>query len=229
MRVDARCRFAFVNLTRLWNAVWASSVVCQSRMALNHGKLPGGLDCRSGETAFMRRSSTLYTTAALKTQTVKDLGKLAEKVGVLGWRSMRKDELVRALVRAAKRKVTQKSSKTTKASPTKKPATPARRSTTARLPKQKATPRTKPEPPTNPRILKKIQRANEQRERQKNLAGLNGTKKASQNGHAPKKDRVVLLVRDAYWRVGSCSARASNGREPQWPNSGMRQSLCFDW
>lgn len=200
----------------------SSSVVAKSRMALNLGKLPGGSHRRSGETAFTRRSSTLYTAAALKTQTVKDLGKLAEKVGVLGWRSMRKDELVRALVRAAKRKASQKSPKPVKVSPTKKKAAPVRRSTTVKLEKQKAAPRSKPEPPTNPRILKKIQRVNDERERQKNLAAMNGTHKAAQNGHAPKKDRVVLLVRDAYWLqacwdlLGGSIERARAAMAEQW-------------
>ena len=164
----------------------------------------------------------MYTAAALKTQTVKDLGKLADKVGVLGWRSMRKDELVRALVRAAKRKAATKNARAPKVAPAKRGAAPARRATIVKLPKQKATPRTKPEPPTNPRIVKKIQRANEQRERQKNLADFNGAKKALRNGHKPKKDRVVLLVRDAYWLqacwelLGSSIERARAAMAEHW-------------
>lgn len=164
----------------------------------------------------------MYTAAALKTQTVKDLGKLAEKVGVLGWRSMRKDELVRALVRAAKRKASKKTAKASQVSPTKKKVAPARRSTTVKLPKAKATPRTKPEPPTNPRVVKKIQRANQLRERQKNLAVSNGKRGSLRNGSEPKKDRVVLLVRDAYWLqacwelLGSSIERARAAMAEQW-------------
>ncbi|MCB9927227.1 MAG: DUF4912 domain-containing protein [Planctomycetaceae bacterium] len=170
----------------------------------------------------MRRSSTLYTAAALKAQTVKDLGKLAEKVGVEGWRSMRKDELVRALVRAAKRKANQKPNKGSKAPTAAKKGAPTRSSTSAKLPKRKSASRVKVEPPTNPRIVKKIQRVNEQRERQKNLAATNGTKKSLQNGHAPKKDRVVLLVRDAYWLqacwelLGASIERARAAMAEQW-------------
>ncbi len=163
----------------------------------------------------------MYTAAALKTQTVKDLGKLAEKVGVSGWRSMRKDELVKALVRAAKRKAAKKPTKTSKSSPTKKSA-PATRSTAAKLPKRKAAPRKKVEPPTDPKVVKKIQRLNAQREKQKNLAATNGTKKAAKNGHEPKRDRVILLVRDAYWLqacwelLGTSIDRARAAMAEQW-------------
>ncbi|MDA1052288.1 MAG: DUF4912 domain-containing protein [Planctomycetota bacterium] len=70
--------------------------------------------------------------------------------------------------------------------------------------------------------MKKIQRANEQRERQKNLAAYNGTKKSLRNGHDPKKDRVVLLVRDAYWLqacwelLGASIERARAAMAEQW-------------
>jgi uncharacterized protein len=40
--------------------------------------------------------------ATLKNHTVRELGELAEKMGVSGWRSLKKDELVRKLVRTAK-------------------------------------------------------------------------------------------------------------------------------
>jgi hypothetical protein len=46
----------------------------------------------------------LITTASLKTQSVKDLAEMAKSKGLPGWHSMRKDELVAALVRAAKKR-----------------------------------------------------------------------------------------------------------------------------
>ena len=49
-----------------------------------------------------RRVGSLITAAELRTQTVKELGELAKQMGVSGWHSMRKDQLVTALVRSAK-------------------------------------------------------------------------------------------------------------------------------
>jgi len=46
----------------------------------------------------------LITTASLKTQSWKDLADMAKSKGLSGWQSMRKDELVKALVRAAQRR-----------------------------------------------------------------------------------------------------------------------------
>ena len=46
----------------------------------------------------------MITTASLKTQSWKDLAEMAKNKGLSGWHSMRKDELVKALVRAAQRR-----------------------------------------------------------------------------------------------------------------------------
>jgi hypothetical protein len=46
----------------------------------------------------------LITTASLKTQSWKDLAEMAKNKGLIGWHSMRKDELVRALMRAAQKR-----------------------------------------------------------------------------------------------------------------------------
>ena len=46
----------------------------------------------------------MITTASLKTQSWKDLAEMAKNKGLSGWHSMRKDELVKALVRAAQKR-----------------------------------------------------------------------------------------------------------------------------
>jgi hypothetical protein len=43
----------------------------------------------------------LITAASLRERTSKDLAQLAKKKGVSGWHSMRKEQLVRALLRLA--------------------------------------------------------------------------------------------------------------------------------
>src|SRR6476660_4772746 len=51
-----------------------------------------------------RRLTSLITTTSLKTQSWKDLAEMAKSKGLSGWHSMRKDDLVKALVRAAQRR-----------------------------------------------------------------------------------------------------------------------------
>lgn len=138
----------------------------------------------------------MYTAATLKTQTVKDLGKLAAKIGVEGWRSMRKDELVRALVRAAKRKAAKRNGKTTvkKKAPARKAAPAPRKTLAGKTTKKKRTPARKA---TDPTIVRRIDRANRRREQQKSLSTENGRRRGT-NGTV-EKDQIVLLVRDAYW------------------------------
>src|SRR5947209_18030589 len=46
----------------------------------------------------------LITTASRKTQSWKDLAEMAKSKGLSGWHSMRKDDLVKALLKAAKKR-----------------------------------------------------------------------------------------------------------------------------
>ena len=48
--------------------------------------------------------SILVTAASLRSQTSKDLAQMAKNKGVPGWHSMRKEQLVHALVKIAKQK-----------------------------------------------------------------------------------------------------------------------------
>src|SRR6478609_7164895 len=51
-----------------------------------------------------RRLTSLITTTSLKTQSWKDLAEMAKSKGLTGWHSMRKDDLVKALLKAAKKR-----------------------------------------------------------------------------------------------------------------------------
>jgi hypothetical protein len=193
----------------------------------------------------------VITAASLNAKSVKDLGKVAERFGVPGWRSLKKEQLVKAIVRA-----TQKSahaarsgrSPTAKRSPAAKKSsatnkkhllrTSAHKTASPKSPSPKtASPKTASKktshsaaqlngrrPPSakarakSARVQQRIQNVQAEKDRQKNLAGsepnghsviihsING-KSAGKNGDIThelaksslKKDRVVLLVRDAYW------------------------------
>jgi len=171
----------------------------------------------------------VITAAQLKLHTVKDLAEMAKRKGIPGWHAMRKLQLVDALVRSAKRdeRKAAKSSKGDKPSRTQKQSQEirgrkasqanagikgtaasgqtSRQAGDARVsgknrrsasqavaatsptssPRQKA--KGKPEPSPEPTTLTpKIPSA-------KDLA-----RDSSGNGKAAK-DRVVVMVRDAYW------------------------------
>ena len=170
----------------------------------------------------------MITAASLNAKSIKDLGKVADRYGVTGWRSLNKEQLVKSIVRAtqkssagAARAVSKPKAKVAaKAAPK-----PAQKSAAARPVKaaQSPAPARVRAPSAKARaksakIQQKIQNVKAERDRQKNLAGneanghtvaiqsVNG-KTASKNGDVKhevakstmKKDRVVLLVRDAYW------------------------------
>src|SRR4051812_12059358 len=67
------------------------------------------------------------TVSTLRSYSIKDLGQLAKRRGVNGWQTMRKDQLVRALMRVAKPKSVAKPAKklngrATRAVATKRPS-----------------------------------------------------------------------------------------------------------
>ena len=132
----------------------------------------------------------MITQASLKSRSAKDLSQLAKEKGVTGWHSMRKDDLIKALLKiarkktAAKRPTTKKEVKSEKRPTSKKPKTVRERKTKAKEPVAR-----------NQRIARKIQREIEERERLRDLALSNS------KGHEgdESRDRLVLLVRDPYW------------------------------
>jgi uncharacterized protein len=116
------------------------------------------------------------TPAALKSHSHKDLAQMAKQGGVRGWHSMRKDQLVQALVTAANAKSVKKS------------AAPARRSRASKTVNRPAVRKT-----TTARAQRHIGQVKAKLVRYKNLA----SDPTKHNGRL--KERIVLMVRDPYW------------------------------
>jgi hypothetical protein len=120
------------------------------------------------------------TPATLNSQSHKDLARMAKQGGVRGWHSMRKDQLVKALLTAAQTKSATNGSK--------KVAAPARRSSPSKTVSRVVSRKT-----TSPRVQRHINQIKAKFERSKNLASENGK---SRN---PVKERIIVMVRDPYW------------------------------
>jgi uncharacterized protein len=192
------------------------------------------------------------TPASLQTYSQKDLAQMARVGGVRGWHSMRKDQLIRALLTAArtggaKRATAKKIPVPARRSQPTKVASngsngSARRTTTLAEVSSGAIRRTAERLATNqngatqngakarvaaavtvaapkasnPRVLKHLEKVKSKLEQSKNLAiGTNG------KAGSPPRDRIVVLVRDAFWlhafwELTSSSierARAAMGQE----------------
>ena len=116
---------------------------------------------------------TLLTAEKLRSQTSKDLAQLAKKRGVQGWHSMRKEELVKALLLMA-RANTKSKSKAAKSKPAKRAANG--RPQAARK--------------SNPAVANRIRK-----ERRK----LESIRDVSTENREVDRDRIILIVRDSYW------------------------------
>ncbi len=132
----------------------------------------------------------MITAASLKSQKSKDLAQLAKKKGVEGWHSMRKDQLVKALLKVAKQK--EKAKQSPKRIPSR--TTPSLSSTPrirASAPKKQA---------SDSAIAKKIRNERERKENLKNLSFATSlTRRTTAPTTAPTTDRIVLIVRDSFW------------------------------
>ena len=191
----------------------------------------------------------MITAADLRTQTVKELGELAKQMGVSGWHSMRKDQLVTALVRSAKQQsapaaraaasprtggrgtttrpakrkgrstsMSRSSSLQEGRASVNKKSTGGKRGTTtasgrrgrksARIESAHARTRmfkdlSTPGVATEQASVRKPAKTNGKSRSVASRKGSNGTKaggaKATASKKKGRKDRIVLLVRDAYW------------------------------
>src|SRR5262245_47776189 len=132
------------------------------------------------------------TAQTLRTRSLKDLADMARKRGVNGWHSMRKDQLVRALLRAAAKrgsavvKSNGKNGQPVSRAGSMKRENPQRRISAAGGISRAA---------SNPRVAKRLEQAKMRLMRAKILSteGLDG-----RNG-APAKDRLIVMVRGPYW------------------------------
>ncbi|MCA9265546.1 MAG: DUF4912 domain-containing protein [Planctomycetales bacterium] len=165
----------------------------------------------------------MLTASTLKTYTVKDLAQLAKKHGVSGWHSMRKDQLVAAIARSAKKANSSKNGKSTapraKAASTKKTLSKNGTSTTGLVrngssrngssSRNGASPRNgsahgrktaKTTSPKSSPVNRRIQKVHADREARMDLAGaVAESRKNGRRDAVPAEDRIVLMVRDPYW------------------------------
>ncbi len=154
------------------------------------------------------------TVATLRGFTCKDLAKMAKQEGVAGWHSMRKEELVAALAKAARRSQSRASGKAV--APKGRGAGSGRPSSSAS--RNGKSPAAKKPTAARRKAMAKIDELKTRLALQKNLAApsakpsVNG---AAANGNSPivKKpasDRLVLMVRDAYWLQAHWDIQASS-------------------
>lgn len=127
----------------------------------------------------------MTTATSLRSQTAKELAQRAKAKGVKGWHSMRKEQLVDALLRVdSKSKSVGKNSRRARraASGQRVSKASTSRMLNAKSRKGKA----------NPRVNKIIRERTAEQQRRKDLAQLYQAGKSEGDG-------IVLIVRDAYW------------------------------
>jgi len=129
------------------------------------------------------RGELMITAATLNAQKSKELAQLAKKRGVTGWHSMKKSDLVKALLRIARNEQRRSVAKKSVKSSTTIKSKSVKTSTAKAVANESA-------------IALKLRREREQQENLKNLA------LASQVANlttAPTKDRLIVIVRDSFW------------------------------
>jgi hypothetical protein len=129
------------------------------------------------------------TSASLKEKPVRDLARLAKQHGVAGWHAMRKDQLIRALVRKAR---------ATPPVPAASRAVTAERRSATSAPRGFGTAAIGAEPrrsETDPAVALRLQQARERLLKAKNLA----TPPEGGRPPRPVRDRMVLMVRGPHW------------------------------
>jgi hypothetical protein len=131
------------------------------------------------------------TTASLKDKPVRDLARLAKQHGVAGWHAMRKDQLIRALVRKAKaRPPVAAAARSLTPAPT-----AAGRDVRAVGPTATAARATLTNAVQDAAVAQRLQQARDRMLKAKDLA----TPPESGRPPRPVRDRMVLMVRGPHW------------------------------
>ena len=153
----------------------------------------------------------MITAAKLRSHTVKDLAASAKKKGIPGWHSMRKDELVKALVTKARSEDAKKrraksgngSPHTTKSVAKRSSSSTGTATNVAKVngSSQKsagngchANGNGKAKPKRSYRTEKRLREIRSQLTQSKDLSF-----RSSGNGQDFEKDRIIVMVRDSYW------------------------------
>lgn len=129
----------------------------------------------------------MVTASTLQSRTSRELAQIAKSEGVRGWHSMRKAELVQALLKNSRRDSVQAAHSKTTAS--------AMDASKKSLKSSKSR-STNPVNAVDARIARKIR---SERERQEKLKDLSLSVAADAGSRVIKRDRMVLIVRDAWW------------------------------
>ncbi len=132
----------------------------------------------------------MLTAAQLRSRTVKQLATMARRKGIAGWHSMRKEELVKALVKLSRTESNHRGRNS---------RSPAKKAATARRSGSKASKNDKRPRKSRARTVTVSSRAKKRLEEIK--AKLAKAKNLAQNcnGKPHQRDRLVLMVRDPYW------------------------------
>jgi len=130
----------------------------------------------------------VITAATLKAQTVKELAAMARREGVAGWHSMRKDELIKALLKCAKHEASRRraAGRSNGAAKKRGPTDPQSRSSNGRFEPKRNVAGSHGENQLR-RIRAKLALA-------KDLAHCSADRPRGGN-----TDRLVVMVRDPYW------------------------------
>lgn len=144
------------------------------------------------------------TSASLKEKPVRDLARLAKQHGVAGWHAMRKDQLIRALVRKARARPPVAAAARSTAIPLQTGSRAGRPGASASVGRLAAATAAKLSaaglpravaPPQDPAVALRLHQARERLLKAKNLA----TPPEGGRSPRPVRDRMVLMVRGPHW------------------------------